>query len=122
MNEATQRYLQNIQRASAYPLLRGRERYYAGRIAKGDKQAISIFGESYALLAAELAQEYYSKEAWRGVLLSELIHQANIGLFIAVKRYPSSVEQPFTEFATRYVLIYLNQMIDDYRLRAKHGL
>lgn len=117
-NESLRVYLKNVHKL-VYPLPRSKELKLARRIASGDKDAVGQLAEAYLKLSAEIAEAYYDKEGWRGITMLEFLREANTALVLAASKYSSTEnsKHAFTDFARRYVKLYLDRLIDKDRFK-----
>ncbi len=95
--DAIQIYLREIRKS---PLLTsGQERDLAGRINRGDDSARNEMIEANLRLVVKIARKYLH----RGLALSDLIAEGNIGLIKAVERFSPDRETRFSTYATWWI-------------------
>ena len=95
--DAIQIYLREIRKS---PLLSSRqERDLAKRISQGDEEARNDMIESNLRLVVKIAKKYLH----RGLALSDLIAEGNIGLIKAVERFSPDRDTRFSTYATWWI-------------------
>jgi len=95
--DSIQIYLREIRKS---PLLTSRqERDLAVRISRGDDSARNDMIEANLRLVVKIAKKYLH----RGLALSDLIAEGNIGLIKAVKRFAPDRETRFSTYATWWI-------------------
>ncbi len=95
--DSIQIYLREIRKS---PLLSSKqERDLAIRIGKGDEAARNEMIESNLRLVVKIAKKYLH----RGLALSDLIAEGNIGLIKAVERFAPDRETRFSTYATWWI-------------------
>jgi RNA polymerase sigma factor (sigma-70 family) len=95
--DAIQIYLREIRKS---PLLSAKqERELAVRISQGDESARNGMIESNLRLVVKIAKKYLH----RGLALSDLIAEGNIGLIKAVERFSPDRETRFSTYATWWI-------------------
>jgi RNA polymerase primary sigma factor len=95
--DSIQIYLREIRKS---PLLSSRqERELAVRIGEGDEAARNAMIESNLRLVVKIAKKYLH----RGLALSDLIAEGNIGLIKAVERFAPDRETRFSTYATWWI-------------------
>jgi RNA polymerase primary sigma factor len=95
--DAIQIYLREIRKS---PLLSSRqERALAKRISQGDEAARNDMIESNLRLVVKIAKKYLH----RGLALSDLIAEGNIGLIKAVERFSPDRDTRFSTYATWWI-------------------
>jgi RNA polymerase primary sigma factor len=95
--DSIQIYLREIRKS---PLLSSKqERDLAIRIGKGDEAARNEMIESNLRLVVKIAKKYL----YRGLALSDLIAEGNIGLIKAVERFAPDRETRFSTYATWWI-------------------
>jgi len=95
--DSIQIYLREIRKS---PLLASKqERDLAIRIGKGDEAARNEMIESNLRLVVKIAKKYLH----RGLALSDLIAEGNIGLIKAVERFAPDRETRFSTYATWWI-------------------
>lgn len=82
----------------------------ARRIAEGDENARNLLIEANLSFAADLATEYKNK----GLDLSDLIQESNIGLMMAVNEYEPAVHGSFHTFADQMIRAQILEALDEY--------
>lgn len=86
------------------------ERKVATKLAYGDENARNLLIEANLAYAIEIAREFEGK----GLLLSDLIQESNIGLMIAVNDYEPELHGSFHEFAGERIREYISNAIEEY--------
>ncbi|MBW2058172.1 MAG: sigma-70 family RNA polymerase sigma factor [Deltaproteobacteria bacterium] len=95
--DSIQIYLREIRKS---PLLSSKqEKELAVRISKGDDKARNEMIESNLRLVVKIAKKYLH----RGLALSDLIAEGNIGLIKAVERFSPSRQTRFSTYATWWI-------------------
>ena len=82
----------------------------AGRIINGDEHARSLLIEANLPFAAGIAGEYKEK----GLPLSDLIQESNIGLMMAVNDYEPSMHGAFPAYAEQMIRSQIETALDEY--------
>jgi len=90
-------YLRQISRYS--PLSRGEERVLAGRIRAGDREALHRLARANLRFVVSVAKRY----AGRGISLSDLINEGNVGLLEAARRFDPQRGCKFISYAVWWI-------------------
>ena len=73
------------------------ERVIARKLVSGDDTARNLLIEANLSRAVEIAKEYEG----RGLLLSDLIQESNIGLMVAVNEFEPDIDKDFHSFRSK---------------------
>lgn len=109
-------YLAETARSSS--LTPDQERTVAKKLANGDENARNLLIEANLAYAVQIAREYEGK----GLLLSDLIQESNIGLMIAVNDYEPGLHGSFHEFAGKHIRDYLESAISEYNRSTRSAM
>lgn len=101
-------YLEEIRKSSR--LTPDQETMVARKLALGDENARNLLIEANLSYATEIAKEFEGK----GLLLSDLIQESNIGLMIAVNDFEPGLHGVFHEFAGKRIRDHLSHAIEEY--------
>ena len=102
-------YLEETKRASQ--LSGEQERLIAKKLLSGDENARNLLIEANLSRAVDIAREYQNQ----GLLLGDLIQEANIGLMTAVNDYETELHGDFSDFTDRIIREHLQNALDSYR-------
>lgn len=94
----------------ARSLNEAQENQLAYKLAVGDENARNLLIEANLSLAMKLAGEYTG----RGLLLSDLIQESNIGLMMAVNTYEPGLDGAFSTFKEKLIRQQIEQALDEY--------
>ncbi len=106
-SEALERYLQDI--SKEHPLSAEEEVELSERIAKGDEKALEKLVRSNLKFVVSVAKQYRSK----GMPLSDLINEGNMGLVKAAQRYDPTKGFKFISYAVWWIRQSILQAIAD---------
>lgn len=109
-------YLKEMERANR--LSGEQEKIIARRLANGDKNARQLLIESNLSRAVEIAEDYKNQ----GILLGDLIQEANIGLMLAVNDYEPELHGDFAAFADRSIRAHIEQEIALYNASTRSAV
>ena len=76
------------------------ERVIARKLVSGDDTARNLLIEANLSRAVEIAKEYEG----RGLLLSDLIQESNIGLMVAVNEFEPDIDKDFHTFSEKMIV------------------
>ena len=82
----------------------------ARKLTKGDENARNLLIESNLALAADIAGEYKGK----GLPLSDLIQESNIGLMLAVNEYEPEFHGSFHSYVDQMIRRQVESSLDEY--------
>ena len=76
----------------------------------GDDTARNLLIEANLSRAVEIAKEYEG----RGLLLSDLIQESNIGLMVAVNEFEPDIDKDFHTFSEKMIRKHLEETLEEY--------
>jgi RNA polymerase primary sigma factor len=106
--EMVEIYVKETEKASR--LTKDQEEMIVRKMIAGDVQARNLLIESNLAYAMELATQYNG----RGLLPSDLIQEANIGLMTAVNEYEPELHGTFGDFKEKLVRRHIEDAITEY--------
>ena len=86
------------------------ERVIARKLVSGDDTARNLLIEANLSRAVEIAKEYEG----RGLLLSDLIQESNIGLMVAVNEFEPDIDKDFHTFSEKMIRKHLEETLEEY--------
>ena len=101
-------YLKEMEKASQ--LSGEQEMVIARKLANGDDNARNLLIEANLSRAVEIAKEYQGK----GLLLSDLIQESNIGLMIAINEFEPDIDRDFHAFCEKMIRKHLKETLEEY--------
>ena len=90
----------------------------AKRILAGDENARNLLIEASLPFAADIASEYKN----RGLDLSDLIQESNIGLMIAVNEYEPAYHEEFLPYAARIIRAQITAALKEYNQSTRSAM
>lgn len=106
--EMVEIYLRETQKANN--LSGEQEAVIVRKLMNGDENARNLLIESNLSRAVEIAKEYQGK----GLLLSDLIQEGNIGLMTAVNEFEPGMHKDFRTYSDRIIRRHIEETIDEY--------
>lgn len=88
------------------------------KLLNGDANARNLLIEANLSKAVEIAKEYQG----RGILLSDLIQEGNIGLMTAVNEFEPEMNGNFCEFLEKIIREHLEGAIEEYNAPARSAV
>ena len=101
-------YLKEMEKANS--LSGEQERVIARKLVSGDDTARNLLIEANLSRAVEIAKEYEG----RGLLLSDLIQESNIGLMVAVNEFEPDIDKDFHAFSEKMIRKHLEETLEEY--------
>ena len=101
-------YLKEMEKANS--LSGEQERVIARKLVSGDDTARNLLIEANLSRAVEIAKEYEG----RGLLLSDLIQESNIGLMVAVNEFEPDIDKDFHTFSEKMIRKHLEETLEEY--------
>lgn len=101
-------YLKEMEKANS--LSGEQERVIARKLVSGDDTARNLLIEANLSRAVEIAKEYER----RGLLLSDLIQESNIGLMVAVNEFEPDIDKDFHVFSEKMIRKHLEETLEEY--------
>ncbi|RHC65796.1 hypothetical protein DW833_06260 [Anaerobutyricum hallii] len=101
-------YLKEMEKANS--LSGEQERVIARKLVSGDDTARNLLIEANLSRAVEIAKEYEG----RGLLLSDLIQEGNIGLMVAVNEFEPDIDKDFHTFSEKMIRKHLEETLEEY--------
>ena len=101
-------YLKEMEKANS--LSGEQERVIARKLVSGDDTARNLLIEANLSRAVEIAKEYEG----RGLLLSDLIQERNIGLMVAVNEFEPDIDKDFHTFSEKMIRKHLEETLEEY--------
>ena len=101
-------YLNEIEKANS--LSGEQERVIARKLVSGDDTARNLLIEANLSRAVEIAKDYEG----RGLLLSDLIQESNIGLMVAVNEFEPDIDKDFHTFSEKMIRKHLEETLEEY--------
>lgn len=101
-------YLQEAGQATI--LTKDQEENLLKQIAHGDQNARNELMEGYLSFAVKIAERYKGK----GMQLSDLIQESNIGLMMAVSSFDATEGRDLTAYLEESIVRHLEEMIEEY--------
>ena len=98
-------YLKEMEKANS--LSGEQERVIARKLVSGDDTARNLLIEANLSRAVEIAKEYEG----RGLLLSDLIQESNIGLMVAVNEFEPDIDKDFHAFSEKMIRKHLEETL-----------
>ena len=105
-----QRFEEEIGDEKANSLSGEQERVIARKLVSGDDTARNLLIEANLSRAVEIAKEYEG----RGLLLSDLIQESNIGLMVAVNEFEPDIDKDFHTFSEKMIRKHLEETLEEY--------
>ena len=101
-------YLKEMEKANS--LSGEQERVIARKLVSGDDTARNLLIEANLSHAVEIAKKYEG----RGLLLSDLIQESNIGLMVAVNEFEPDIDKDFHTFSEKMIRKHLEETLEEY--------
>ena len=101
-------YVKETENASK--ITEDQEKLLVKKLINGDENARSLLIEANLSYAIEMAKEYMG----RGLLLSDLIQESNIGMMVAVNEYEPKLHGSFQKYKERMIKEHLERSIEEY--------
>ena len=101
-------YLKEMEKANS--LSGEQERVIARKLVSGDDTARNLLIEANLSRAVEIAKEYEG----RGLLLSDLSQESNIGLMVAVNEFEPDIDKDFHTFSEKMIRKHLEETLEEY--------
>ena len=101
-------YLKEMEKANS--LSGEQERVIARKLVSGDDTARNLLIEANLSRAVEIAKE----DEGRGLLLSDLIQESNIGLMVAVNEFEPDIDKDFHAFSEKMIRKHLEETLEEY--------
>ena len=101
-------YLKEMEKAKQ--LSGEQEMVIARKLVSGDDNARNLLIEANLSKAVQIAKEYEG----RGLLLSDLIQESNIGLMVAVNEFEPDIDRDFQMFCEKMIRKHLEETLEEY--------
>lgn len=109
-------YIEEIGKASQ--VREDQEEMLVRKLMNGDENARNLLIESNLAYATALAREYTG----RGLLLSDLIQECNIGLMIAVNEYEPELHRSFHKFKEETIRRHVEEVMAEYNQSTRSAM
>lgn len=109
-------YIEEIGKASQ--VREDQEEMLVRKLMNGDENARNLLIESNLAYATALAREYTG----RGLLLSDLIQECNIGLMIAVNEYEPELHRSFRKFKEETIRRHVEEVMAEYNQSTRSAM
>ena len=100
-------YLKEMEKAKQ--LSGEQEMVIARKLVSGDDNARNLLIEANLSKAVQIAKEYEG----RGLLLSDLIQESNIGLMVAVNEFEPDIDRDFQVFCEKMIRKHLEETLEE---------
>ena len=102
-------YFSEVRKNSSTPLKRDQEIAVAEKVDAGDEEARKEFAERNLRLVISIAKRFQG----RGLALSDLIQEGNLGLLHAIDKFDAQRGFKFSTYATWWIRQHIVRAIDD---------
>lgn len=109
-------YIEEIQKASQ--VSEEQEELLVRKLMSGDENAKNLLIEANLSFAAALAKEYTGK----GLLLSDLIQECNIGLMMAVNEFEPGIHGRFRSYKEQVIRRYVEEVMAEYNQSTRSAM
>ena len=90
----------------------------ARKHVSGDEYARNLLIEANLSKAVQIAKEYEG----RGLLLSDLIQESNIGLMVAVNEFEPDIDRDFHVFCEKMIRKHLEETLEEYNASTRSAV
>ena len=109
-------YLKEMEKAKQ--LSGEQEMVIARKLVSGDDNARNLLIEANLSKAVQIAKEYEG----RGLLLSDLIQESNIGLMVAVNEFEPDIDRDFQMFCEKMIRKHLEETLEEYNASTRSAV
>ena len=109
-------YLKEMEKAKQ--LSGEQEMVIARKLVSGDDNARNLLIEANLSKAVQIAKEYEG----RGLLLSDLIQESNIGLMVAVNEFEPDIDRDFQVFCEKMIRKHLEETLEEYNASTRSAV
>ncbi len=109
-------YMEEIGKASQ--ISEEQEEMLVRKLLNGDENARNLLIEANLAYATALAREYTG----RGLLLSDLIQECNIGLMIAVNEFEPEIHRSFRQYKEKVIRRHVEEVMAEYNQSTRSAM